>query len=415
MGVVFEDELFDAQWLRAAGHASSGGAEIGECLAAARGVRELQADSWFSSWFGLAERLEAEADACLASGRRCSAREAYLRAANYFRTAYTFLIGTPVDPRLVEAYRRHRKTFAAAARLMEQPADRIEIPYAGAHLHGYLFSASGTAPAPRPALIVCGGYDSTAEEAYHFSGAAAVARGYDCVTFDGPGQGAAIIEAGLVFRPDWEAVIGPVVDFVLGRPQTDPARIALMGVSFGGCLAPRAASRERRLGALVVDPGQRSLFDEMKSRMPAFIARELPAGNPLALALLRFILARRQRRLTAGWALRRGMWVHGAKSAFDYLRLTEAYGVGRDAHRIACPTLVCSAENDDIGVTARQLHEPLSCEKTFITFSAHDGAGAHCEAGARSRFNQRAFDWLDGVFATSAARSPQADEDGAPS
>ena len=50
----------------------------------------------------------------------------------------------------------------------------------------------------------------------------------------------------MVFRPDWEAVIGPVVDFAVTRPEVDPSRIALMGISFGGYLAPRAASGEPR-------------------------------------------------------------------------------------------------------------------------------------------------------------------------
>ena len=42
-------------------------------------------------------------------------------------------------------------------------------------------------------------------------------------------------------RPDWENVITPVVDYLLTRPDTDPARIVLNGLSLGGYLAPRAA------------------------------------------------------------------------------------------------------------------------------------------------------------------------------
>jgi hypothetical protein len=33
----------------------------------------------------------------------------------------------------------------------------------------------------------------------------------------------------LYFRPDWEKVVTPVVDFALGRPKVDPERIAIMG------------------------------------------------------------------------------------------------------------------------------------------------------------------------------------------
>ena len=120
---------------------------------------------------------------------------------------------------------------------------------------------------PRKTLIVNGGYDSTAEEAFLFSGAAALARGYNALLFDGPGQGAAIFEDGLVFRPDWEKVIGPVVDYLFTRPEVDRRRVALMGVSFGGYLAPRAASAESRIAACIADPGEFSLLDEFKSRL----------------------------------------------------------------------------------------------------------------------------------------------------
>jgi pimeloyl-ACP methyl ester carboxylesterase len=201
-----------------------------------------------------------------------------------------------------------------------------------------------------------------------------------------------------VFRPDWEAVIGPVVDYAVTRPEIDPARIALAGISFGGYLAPRAASGEPRLAACIADPGEFSLLEELKHRLPGFFARALPDGNPLALALLNLILRRRMRHVTTGWGLRRGLWVHGVKSPLDYVRLTKDYSLEGRVERIRCPTLICSAENDDIGVTAHKLHDALTCEKTFIAFTVREGAGEHCEAGARSLFNQRAFDWLDMVL-----------------
>src|SRR5580704_3564653 len=64
-----------------------------------------------------------------------------------------------------------------------------------------------------------------------WGGAGAIARGYDCLTFDGPGQDYALWKQQLHFRPDWEKVITPVVDFALSRPEVDAKRIAIQGIS----------------------------------------------------------------------------------------------------------------------------------------------------------------------------------------
>ena len=273
---IFKDELFEAQWLRAAGHASYDAAEIGECLEIARQIGGADPERWFAAWSGFASRLFKAAELSEHAGHSASARGAYLRASNYWRAAWTFLFQAPIEARALDAYRRHREAFTRAAKLTSPAGEAIRIPYEGKFLHGYFFKGA-TNGAPLKTLIVNGGYDSTAEEAFLFSGAAALARGYNALGFDGPGQGAAIFEDGLVFRPDWEKVIGPVVDYLFTRPEVDQRRVALMGISFGGYLAPRAASFEPRLAALIADPGQLSLFEEMKRRLPPFAAGDSAA------------------------------------------------------------------------------------------------------------------------------------------
>ena len=70
MALVFKDSLFDAQWLRAAGHSGSGGAELGECFAAARRIREPDGESWFRAWSELGESVLAGAELSRSAGRR---------------------------------------------------------------------------------------------------------------------------------------------------------------------------------------------------------------------------------------------------------------------------------------------------------------------------------------------------------
>ena len=397
MRLHFKDELFDAQLLRAAGHTAYGGADIGECLATAATIREPDLESWRRGWLALAERSFVQAETSAAAGHRASAREAYLRAANYFRTAYVFLIQPPATVAMIDIHTRQVAAFRKAASLFDHPAETVSIPFAGRHLHGYFFRPAADGR-PRPTLIVTGGYDSTAEEAWFFTAAAAIARGYNCLTYDGPGQGLALIRDGMLFRPDWESVLTPVVDFLIARPEVDASRIAQIGISFGGYLASRAATAEPRLAALIADPGDLSLLEEIKTRVPPFVARNLPDGKPWVLKLVERTMRARLKKPTAGWALRRAFLVHGIDSPLAYVRLAASYSlIGREGS-IACPTLICSAENDAIGATAPRLFEALRCAKTMMRFAAAEGAGEHCESGARMLFNQRSFDWLDQVL-----------------
>ena len=69
-------------------------------------------------------------------------------------------------------------------------------------------------------------------------------RGYNCLTFEGPGQGGVIRKQGIPFRYDWEKVVTPVINYAIDRNEEfgiDVNRIALMGMSLGGYLAARAA------------------------------------------------------------------------------------------------------------------------------------------------------------------------------
>jgi dienelactone hydrolase len=68
-----------------------------------------------------------------------------------------------------------------------------------------------------------------------------------------------LYEKGLVFRHDYEAVFGAILDFAVERAEVDRERIVLSGRSFGGYLAPRAACFERRARAVIADPGQYDL------------------------------------------------------------------------------------------------------------------------------------------------------------
>ena len=241
--LAMDDELLDAQLLRTVGAAPYGGADVGECLATARTVQGTDLDGWYSAWTELATTTAGLAESARAAGRVETARAAFFRASNYHRNAGVLLMGTPIDPRLRSSNAAQTTAFRQGAALLAAPPEVVAIPFEGTTLPGYHFRAAGAGP--RPTAILLGGYDGTAEELYFFNGVAALARGYDVLAFDGPGQGAALIQQGLVLRADYGPVVGAVVDFLLERPDVDPDRLALIGLSLGGFLAPRAAATSR--------------------------------------------------------------------------------------------------------------------------------------------------------------------------
>ncbi|MCT0224021.1 alpha/beta fold hydrolase [Synechococcus sp. CS-1328] len=404
MGIFFPDPLFERFAVRALSHALYGGADFGECFVTASQIAKGDPDSWFHAWTATADRVFAIADACAAAGRSVSAREAYLRASNYYRTSYLPLFGAPVEARLVEAFDREAEAFARAAERMVPAVEAVEIPYEGTSLPGYFHRADDSG-LPRPTLIATNGYDATVHEAHFAHAVAAVRRGYHCLTFDGPGQGRPLIHQGLVFRPDWEAVVGPVVDYALSRPDVDPQRIALTGWSFGGYLAPRAASGEHRLAACIADPGQWDLLEALRMTMPLppAVRERLPEIAPADLEALE---AQIRSNPYLHWTFRRALWVHGLESLADYFRIAGAYSLKGRAERIRCPTFVAWAEADPIARFADQLYAALQCPRTLVRFTTAEGAGGHCEETGRSLFHQRAYDWLDAVFTSPRTPDP---------
>ena len=395
--LALKDELLDAQLVRTAGSAWYGGADLGECLAAAAQVHGTDLTSWYDAWMRTATAVSDLATSELAAGRTQTARDCFFRAASYLRTAGVMLMGTPLDERLARSNALQTEAFRRGAALLPSPPDAVSIPFGDTTLPGYYFRA-GRGNQPGPTVILLGGYDGTAEELYFLNGVAALERGYHVLAFDGPGQGSALIQQGMVLRPDYETVIAAVIDHLLTRPETDPSRIALIGLSLGAHLAPRAASAEHRLAACIADCGSFDLFESALERMPGPLASGLRAGKHGATVTAGRILGFLAGKPTAGWALRRGQLVHGVSDPLEYLMALRDYSLAGRAEAITCPTFVCHAEGDDISASAPRLVEALTCEKSYVKFAAAEGAGDHCEAAARTLYHARSFGWLDAIM-----------------
>ncbi|HXN58885.1 MAG TPA: alpha/beta fold hydrolase, partial [Acidimicrobiales bacterium] len=413
-GAMFNDESFSFETLRALGYAAYGGADIGEVTSTASRIPDGDKTAWYSEWRALAERIHADADRSAAEGHAVSARESYLRASNYYRLCEFYLrADSSNDPEVREVGQLSVDSFAHAAQLMNPAPQPVRFAYEDTTLPGWWIPADlGTAhptggdpESPRPTLLFHGGFDSTEEELYFSGGAAAARRGYHVLAFAGPGQGSALRDQKLLFRPDWEAVVTPAVDWLLARPDVNPNAIALMGMSFGGLLAPRAAASEHRVAALIAYDGLYSFADAwdrlVGPEVMKLVGDGLVASDSKANALIEEIMNSKTQ--TFGPALPWGMWVLGADSMAAVLRAVAPYTLEGYAPLITCPTLVLDGENDP--GHASQLYDALCCQKTYHLFPAAEGGGEHCQEGVMSRLHQVVFDWLDTVLTTPNAAS----------
>nr|WP_259470945.1 lysophospholipase [Streptomyces sp. 1114.5] len=114
-------------------------------------------------------------------------------------------------------------------------------------MSGEGFTGRLRGPADAPAtVVVVPGLDSAKEEFLDLT-SALLARGLAVFAMDGPEQG--VLAATSTFVPDYERVVGRVVD-ALGV-----ARIGLVGMSLGGYFAARAAALEPRVAAAATVSG----------------------------------------------------------------------------------------------------------------------------------------------------------------
>jgi alpha-beta hydrolase superfamily lysophospholipase len=396
MPLLFEDEFQDEFGTWPLAYIPYGGADFGEVAAVAKAVGKNDDNAFCDAFVAAGDRLAAEAEKTLARGHGASARELFLRASVFYATSFHPIYGKPVDPRLLAAFRKQVAAFDRGLGPGAPPVEPIRIAFEGAQMAAYLIPAVGREREVRPLLILTNGYDATITDMYFASAVAASRRGYHVLMFDGPGQGEMLYMQGVPIRGDWETVIMKVVDFALRLPNVDAKKIALSGWSLGGYLAPRGASGEPRLAALIADPGHWGLAGSVRG----FLAKAAP-GVELVPTVLQRIQDQIEQNRQQRWMFRqRGFWVHGVDSLEGYLRAIESFTMEGRAELIRCPTLVTCAENDALSGTALAFYDKLRCPKTLIRFSAAEGAGEHCEMHNRSLFNRRALDWLDETLST---------------
>jgi dienelactone hydrolase len=385
------DRTFGFNLLRWHGLARYGGSDIAEMLDVADRIVPGDFESWHREFFALAQHVENEGWPELVSSP-VTQRDRAFRAASYYRAADFFLHGTPDDPRILRTWASATEQFDRAISLMSPAGERRQIQADGFTIPAIFFRAEADGT-PRPTMLMFNGFDGSQEEMLHMCGIAALERGFNVLTFEGPGQPTVIRSQGIGFRPDWEQVVTPVVDHCATEPEIDAARLGLIGVSFGGYLAPRAAAFEHRLAAVVTIDG---LFDAYQSvanlltpELGALLEDEDAEGFNVAMD------AAMDQDSGLRWYIEHGLWCFRVPTPFDFFVAARPYTLEGVAQNITCPVLVCAAAEDHLNPgQAEALAAALGTRATLRSFTEEESAGAHSHPGASVLVNGVVLDWL---------------------
>ncbi|PHH85644.1 hypothetical protein CDD83_136 [Cordyceps sp. RAO-2017] len=403
------DAVFNFEILRPLSLSAYDGADVGEVLQAAAAIVPGDFESFAGAFGRLAARVYERALAVAARALRVpfSARTAFFSAATYFRSADFFLPGDPAYPRLALLWQQPPDAFARGLALLRPPGRRLTIHTPDFDIPCIWMTPPEAEDRRRPTLVVGNGYDGAQEELYHVVGAAALERGFNVLSYEGPGQPSVRRRQGLGFIPDWERVVTPVMDHVLAQTRlVDADAVGLVGLSFGGYLAPRAAAFDHRFAAVMALDGVWDFGPVMRAGFGPDMMRLHAAGRKAEFdARARSLFLSNSSSAPAAsssarWGLEQGLWAFNTRSPFELVNLAAQYTLAPVVGRIATPVFVADAEDELFfaGQPAR-LAAALGPRLAHLhRFRQRDAAGAHSGLGALKLQNQVMLDWFEDVI-----------------
>jgi hypothetical protein len=400
-GGFFADADFDYETRIVLGAAASGIGDVGLVLATIDRITDGDRQSWFDAWTATAAELARRGQEAVGHGHLHTARWAFLAAAEYYAKSLVVVDALADQSVLLPTFREGRNCWEAVVDASEGCFVRLDVPYAGTTLPGYLLRPDDTGAA-RPTLVVTNGSDGSLPGLLGYGASEALQRGWNAFVFDGPGQQSMLFERGVPFRYDWEAVLTPVIDALVQRPDVDASALTGYGISQGGYWIARAVAFERRMVAVVADPGVVDVSAGWTANLPGPLLDLLRSGQKDAFdaAITAGLDGNPQVATTLAFRGR----PYGITGWFGLFTEVQKYQVRDVAGQITTPMLILDPDDEQFFPgQPRQLYDLLPEEKKIIEFTGAEGANFHCQPTGRQLTHTQMFDWLaDHVPARSA-------------
>lgn len=276
----------------------------------------------------------------------------YLKAVAYYHAAQLGIHEDTEEKKQI--FYSCARAYNKAAKYFWAPVERVEYPYAGVMLSAYFRKVPGVKKAP--CIIMVKGLDSSGEAEGHVMSDYYLQRGFFTLDIDCPGQYDARFK-GLPMAPDFERPVAAALDYLKTRSDVDLDRIAISGLSFGGFIAPRAASLEPRIKACVSIGGVYSL-DEIQFPIHYF----LHLLNDLQV------------------------------TAAQYPQKSKEYTLDGVIEKMTCPLLVVNGEKDSVSPasSSKKIYEKARCKKDLYLYEGLE----HCAWPERKTVMYDVADWV---------------------
>lgn len=335
-------------------------------------ARQHEPHAWWEEWGAMAEAVAARAGAAEAEGHKITAGDYYLRAGHYYYNAERFI--RPGPEKNAWAQKAYR-CWHAGIRLRHPNIEFVEVPYERTMLPA-LFMKSQASSGPAPTVVIFNGMDNAKEMSIFFAALEFARRGMHTLAVDGPGQGESLRLRNMKSRYDYEVPGTAAYDYLLGRKEVDPRRVAVMGYSFGGYYAARIAAFEKRFAACIA---LSALHWDLAGWQTHIEERNANAPKSVAQSNFQF------------------QWVVGAATVEEAIEIARKFSLKDVAKNITCPFLVTHAGNDRVVPVenALKLYDAVgSSNKTIKIFTTEEGGAEHAHVDNRQVGIDFAADWL---------------------
>jgi acetyl esterase/lipase len=206
-------------------------------------IKSTDSEEWAAAWAAMGER---HADA---AGRESDAAQ---KRENWHQAWLDFHFGAwPAQntPGKRADYVKAVEAFRDYAKLLDPPAETVRIPFEGKEIVGYLRLPPGAGR--KPVVVTIGGLDEYKEFGVEHDSGLLVKAGLGTLSLDMPGTG----EAPVKMEVGSERMITAALEWLAGRPDVDPRRLAVDGASAGGYWSALAGFTERQRVKAVVAQG----------------------------------------------------------------------------------------------------------------------------------------------------------------